>query len=76
MDPIPLSNFKIQDKGIVTSIDDNELMVAFLEMGILEGTAIELVHIAPLGDPIAIMIGSYTLTLRKSEAAHIWMNKL
>ncbi len=41
------------------------------EMGLLPGTRITLVRIAPLGDPIEIQVRGYRLSLRKSEAALI-----
>lgn len=39
------------------------------EMGLLPGTRVTLVRIAPLGDPIEIQVRGYRLSLRKSEAA-------
>ena len=39
-----------------------------LEMGLLVGTAVELVRFAPLGDPVEIKVRGYHLTLRKHEA--------
>jgi ferrous iron transport protein A len=41
------------------------------EMGVLPGTAVTLVRVAPLGDPIEIKLRGYHLTLRKSEAEHV-----
>ena len=41
------------------------------EMGLLPGTRITLVRIAPLGDPIEIQVRGYRLSLRKSEAAQV-----
>lgn len=41
------------------------------EMGLLAGTKLSLVRIAPLGDPIEIKLRGYHLTLRKTEAEHI-----
>ncbi len=41
------------------------------EMGVLPGTKITLVRVAPLGDPIEIKVRGYNLSLRKSEAAHV-----
>jgi ferrous iron transport protein A len=76
MQKIPLSSFKKHQKGIVVSIENNQVQVAFLEMGILPGVEIELTHIAPLGDPISININNYQLSLRKSEAAFIMMHLL
>jgi ferrous iron transport protein A len=39
-----------------------------LEMGLLVGTAVELVRFAPMGDPVEIKVRGYHLTLRKHEA--------
>ena len=41
------------------------------EMGLLPGTKITLMRVAPLGDPIEIKVRGYNLTLRKTEADHI-----
>ena len=41
------------------------------EMGLMPGTALVLVRVAPLGDPIEIRVRGYNLTLRKSEAEQI-----
>ncbi len=40
-----------------------------LEMGIVEGSEIEVIRFAPLGDPMEILVQGYHLLLRKSEAA-------
>ena len=39
-----------------------------MEMGVLPGTAVELVRFAPMGDPLEIKVRGYHLTLRKQEA--------
>ncbi len=39
------------------------------EMGMLPGTRITVVRLAPLGDPIEIQVRGYRLSLRKSEAS-------
>ena len=39
------------------------------EMGLLPGTRVTLIRVAPLGDPIEIQVRGYRLSLRKSEAA-------
>lgn len=41
------------------------------EMGVLPGTTVTLVRIAPMGDPIEIKVRGYNLTLRKSEAEFV-----
>jgi len=45
------------------------------EMGLLVGTRVTLVRAAPLGDPIEIKVRGYYLTLRKSEAEHILVER-
>jgi ferrous iron transport protein A len=42
-----------------------------LEMGLLEGEEIEVVALAPFGDPIEIQLRDYRLSLRRSEAARL-----
>ena len=44
-----------------------------MEMGLLVGTAVELVRFAPLGDPVEIKVRGYNLTLRKHEAEQIFV---
>jgi len=49
--------------------------VRLREMGLLVGTPLTLVRTAPLGDPIEIKVRGYFLTLRKSEAEHILVER-
>jgi Fe2+ transport system protein FeoA len=41
------------------------------EMGLLPGTRVTLVRIAPLGDPLEIQVRGYRLSLGKSEATQV-----
>lgn len=45
-----------------------------MEMGLLVGTAVQLVRFAPLGDPVEIKVRGYHLTLRKHEADQIFVS--
>jgi ferrous iron transport protein A len=47
-----------------------------LDMGIIRGETIEMEKVAPLGDPIQVMIKGYHLTLRKSEAENVIVRRL
>lgn len=47
------------------------LMQRLMEMGILEGDIVELLAIAPIGDPLEFRVGDYRLSLRRAEAAHV-----
>ena len=39
-----------------------------LELGLLPGTPIELIGVAPLGDPIELLVRGCSLSIRKTEA--------
>jgi ferrous iron transport protein A len=40
-------------------------------MGLMRGTAVEVVRRAPLGDPLEVKVRGFMLTLRRAEAEHI-----
>jgi Fe2+ transport system protein FeoA len=42
-----------------------------MEMGLVGGTELEVVRLAPLGDPVQISVLGYQLTIRGSEARRI-----
>jgi ferrous iron transport protein A len=48
-----------------------ELVQRLLEFGLMEGETVEVIGLAPLGDPLEIQIGGSRLSLRKREAAAI-----
>ncbi len=66
-----LSELKINQKGIISGFTDDTLAVKLMEMGCLPGTEVSVELIAPLGDPIAISVAGYQLSLRKEEALSI-----
>jgi ferrous iron transport protein A len=47
------------------------MSVKLMEMGCLPGEEVRVERIAPLGDPIAINVAGYVLSLRKREASTI-----
>ena len=47
-----------------------------LAMGLTRNTLVTVVRVAPLGDPIEIKLRSFSLTLRKSDAAQILVSKV
>jgi ferrous iron transport protein A len=42
-----------------------------MDMGLVPGEAVQVVKVAPLGDPIEVTVKSYCLSLRKQEAEGI-----
>lgn len=58
----------------VDSLKDSNLKVKLMEMGLISGKKVKVLFRAPFGDPIAIDIEGYVLSLRKSEANLIYVN--
>lgn len=58
-------------KATIDSFTDEDLSIRLLELGCLPGEEVEVAHIAPLGDPIAINLYGHKLSLRKKEAESI-----
>ncbi len=73
-----LSVLKKGQKAVIHSFEEAhaEISVKFLEMGFLPDTPIQIMQIAPLGDPLAVQILDYCLAIRKEEAEKIWVNIL
>jgi ferrous iron transport protein A len=57
--------------GIVKEFTDLEMSVKLMEMGCLPGEQVTVARVAPLGDPIAVNVSGYQLSLRKFEASTI-----
>jgi ferrous iron transport protein A len=47
-----------------------------LEMGLLPGTEVKVVRVAPLGDPIELALRGYALSIRRAEALGIEVERL
>jgi ferrous iron transport protein A len=71
-----LAQLKIGEKAIISSFSDNHIALRLLEMGCTPGEVIEIDRIAPLGDPIAVLVSGYLLSLRKVDAATIMVSSL
>ena len=69
---LSLDQLQVGQRASVEAVRGNDAIVQrLLEMGLLEGEPIEVIGIAPLGDPIEIRLRDYRLSLRRSEAARI-----
>ena len=71
-----LSELKLGTKAIIESFSDKKLALKLMEMGCLPGEKIHIERKAPLGDPIAISISGYVLSMRKAEAETIFVNEI
>jgi len=68
-----LRELKPGERGVVIGWAGSAPPTRLLEMGVMRGTEIEVVKLAPLGDPIEIKLRGYHLSLRKQEAEQIEM---
>ncbi len=50
---------------------DDGVSQRLMEMGLIEGSEIRVVRLAPLGDPMELLLHGYHLSLRKTEAARV-----
>jgi len=67
-----LKDLKPGESGIVVSIGEKgPIRRRLMDMGVTPGATIEVVKVAPLGDPIEVNIRGYELSLRKDEAKSI-----
>lgn len=66
-----LSELKPGQTGIVTRVTLNNLRKRIIDMGVVNGTKIFVKKLAPLGDPMEIVVRGYLLTIRKAEARAI-----
>ena len=70
--PQPLTTLAVGTTATVAEINlPPASRPRLMEMGLLVGSAVQLVRFAPMGDPVEIKVRGYNLTLRKSEAEQI-----
>ena len=61
------------ERGTVSRINTvgSALKQRLLEMGLIRGTPVELVRVAPMGDPIEVRVRGYRLSMRRLEAESV-----
>ena len=74
---VPLSKLKTGRRAVIHShSSENEFQLTLLEMGCIPGEPVWVEMIAPLGDPLAIRIAGYHLSIRKKDADNILVTLL
>ncbi|HNX94198.1 MAG TPA: ferrous iron transport protein A [Holophaga sp.] len=72
LDPIPLSELAPGEEGIVFQVKaQGAIRRRLLEMGFIRGARLRVEKLAPLGDPMELVIKGYHLSLRREEGACI-----
>jgi ferrous iron transport protein A len=60
----------------IVSFEKNDIFLKLMEMGCVPGEIVRVEQVAPLGDPIAISVSGYNLSLRLDEAQNIFVEKV
>ena len=69
---ITLDHIKVGDLVEVTKMGaKGDVRFRLLDMGLVKGVEIKIIRVAPLGDPIEILINGFNLSLRIEEAKNI-----
>ncbi|MBQ1838867.1 MAG: ferrous iron transport protein A, partial [Ruminococcus sp.] len=67
-----LKELKIGQTAKITAVGgEGVLRQHFLDMGVIPGTEVTLVKLAPMGDPMQLTLHGYELSLRLSDAEKI-----
>jgi ferrous iron transport protein A len=76
-DWISLNKLKRGEEAIIRDFVGNNTIEEYLmEMGLMIGTHVTMIKSAPLGDPIEIKVRGYFLSIRRSEAQFILVEKI
>lgn len=73
---LTLDKLSVGEEAIVETFTNDAVKLILLEMGCIPGEKISIERIAPLGDPIAVNIAGYLLSMRKAEAAAVEVKKI
>jgi ferrous iron transport protein A len=71
-----LSEVRMGSSVVIISFEQNDVFLKLMEMGCIPGEIVKVDQIAPLGDPIAIKVSGYNLSLRLDEAQHIFVEEV
>ena len=71
-----LDELRPGDTAVVLSVGgDVDLRRRLLEMGFVSGTSVRIVRLAPFGDPMEVQLHGYHLSLRRSEAETVLVER-
>ena len=71
---VRLSELPAGVRAVIKSHDESEFQLTLMEMGCIPGEPVHVEMIAPMGDPMAIQVAGYYLSIRKKDAEKIWVS--
>ena len=66
-----LAELKIGQKALILDLNNDNIPLKLLEMGCLPGNTIEILQVAPMGDPLYINVNGSFVAIRKETAEEI-----
>ena len=76
METISLDQFVLEQEGEIIHLQDNEYTAKLIDMGLFPGKRVKMIMKAPLGDPVAVDLEGYTLSLRLKEASSVFLKSV
>ena len=74
--PLTLDQLKAGGRGVILGYQGEEdLHYRLKELGLVAGTKVFVKRLAPLGDPMEIVLRGYSLSIRKQDASKILIDK-
>ena len=75
---IALKDFRAGDRGRVQGYEEGGRAYRrkLLSMGLTPGVELEVVRVAPLGDPVELRVRGTSVSLRKDEAAALQVERI
>jgi len=70
-----LISLKKGERGIVSRVEQSTISQRLIEMGLVPGTSFEIRSISPFGDPIAIRLKDFAISLRLADAKNIFVTQ-
>ncbi|MBA3828793.1 MAG: ferrous iron transport protein A [Taibaiella sp.] len=70
---VRLSQLPAGRQAIIRNHEESDFQLTLMEMGCIPGEPVSVQMIAPMGDPMAIQIAGYYLSIRKKDADKIWV---
>jgi ferrous iron transport protein A len=71
-----LSEVEIGKPVTIRKFEEDEIFLKLMEMGFIPGEQVIVKQVAPLGDPISILVAGYHLSLRLNEASKVFVEEL
>ncbi len=72
-----LAQLPVGKTAIIKTVSgEGALRLRFLDMGLIPKTVVKVQKVAPMGDPIQLLIRGYELTVRKEDAEKIEIDEV